>query len=235
MALVLYDLLGMQNVRYGQFAWRTRMALAHKQLEFETAPVAVRDKSAIAFSGQDRVPILIADSDVVCDSWQIAEHLEERFPAKPSLFGGAEGRGLSRFVNFYMDRVLIPALVPLLMIDVIGCVDADDGQHLRGQIEPVFKASLEDLAAQRERDILSYRKLLDPLRATLRAQPFLCGPQAGYADYILLSQLQWARLVSAFPVLAETDTLNDWRERMLDLHGGLARREPSRVDRDGAA
>ena len=233
MTLVLYDLRGRQNVRYGQFAWRTRMALAHKQLAFETAPVAIHDKAAIAFSGQDKVPILVDDGEVVCDSWRIAEHLEDRRTG-PSLFGSAEGRGVSRFVNAYVDRVLIPALVPLLMVDVLGCVDAEDGQHLRGQIEPVFKAPLEELAAHRDRDILAYRKLLDPLRATLRAQPFLCGHQPGYADYILLSQFQWARLVSGFPVLAEADSLNDWRERMLDLHGGLARREPGRLDREAA-
>uniref|UniRef100_UPI002091905F hypothetical protein n=1 Tax=Acinetobacter baumannii TaxID=470 RepID=UPI002091905F len=75
---------------------------------------------------------------VVADSWAIAEHLERRYGDRPSLFGGPVGHGLCRFVNSFVDRVLIPKLVPLLMIDVIGIVDGDDGRHLRTQMERVF-------------------------------------------------------------------------------------------------
>jgi len=36
---------------------------------------------------------------------------------------------------------------------------------------------------------------------------------------------QWARLVSRFELLQIDDALWSWRERMLDLYGGLARSE----------
>lgn len=233
MSLILYELFGEQGVRYSQFAWRTRMALAHKGLDFEARGVAVRDKAAIAFSGQDKVPVLICGEEIVCDSWRIAEFLEEYASEGASLFGGAAGRALTRFVNAYVDRTLIPVLAPMLMVDVVGCVDVEDGRHLRTQIEAAFGASLEALAEARPRDIVAFRRLLDPLRTSLRAQPFLCGPKAGYADYILFSLFQWARVASAFPVLADGDLLVEWRDRMLDLHDALARREPARVERDG--
>lgn len=230
MALVLYELGGLGGRRYSQFSWRTRLALAHKGLDAETRAVAVSDKPAIAFSGQDKVPILVDGDAIIHDSWAIAEHLERRHADRPSLFGGPVGQGLCRFVNSFVDRVLIPRLAPLLMIDVLGIVDGDDGRHLRGQIERAFGRPLEDLAGQREADIPGFRKLLDPLRATLRDQPFLCGAQPAYADYILFSLFQWARIVSAFPVLEPTDRLNGWREAMLDLFGGLARGEAPRID-----
>lgn len=229
MALVLYELAGLDGRRYSQFSWRTRLALAHKGLDAEIRAVAVGDKPAIAFSGQDKVPILVDGDEVVADSWAIAEYLERRYGDRPSLFGGPVGRGLCRFVNSFADRVLIPKLVPLLMIDVIGIVDGGDGRHLRGQIERAFGRPLEDLAGQRETDIQGFRKLLDPVRATLRDQPFLCGAQPAYADHILFSLFQWARIVSAFPVLEPTDRLNGWREAMLDLFGGLARGEAPRA------
>ena len=79
-----------------QFSWRTRLALAHKELAFESRPVRVSDKAAIAFSGQDKVPILVDGDTVVSDSWRIADYLETSFPERPSLFGceaGADSRG----------------------------------------------------------------------------------------------------------------------------------------------
>ncbi|MFX5602763.1 hypothetical protein ABTD90_19650, partial [Acinetobacter baumannii] len=87
------------------------------------------------------------------------------------------GHGLCRFVNAYVDRTLIPKLVPLLMVDVVACVGSDDAGHLRAQMEEVFRRPLEQLAAERDKDILAFRKLLDPARATLRSQPFLSGEQ----------------------------------------------------------
>lgn len=227
MTLTLFELRGPGNQRYSQFSWRTRMALAHKGLDAEVRAVAISDKQAIAFSGQDKVPILVDGDEVVCDSWLIAEHLERRYADAPSLFGGAVGHGLARFLNAYVDRSLIPRLVPLLMVDVVAGLDDQDGRHLREGMEQIFRKSLEELAANRDQDVLGFRKLLDPARTALKAQPFLSGQSAAYPDYILFSLFQWARIVSTFQLLEDSDPLCSWRERMLDLHDGLARSEPS--------
>ncbi|QCI69135.1 glutathione S-transferase family protein [Phreatobacter stygius] len=228
--MILYELGGLNGRRYSQFSWRTHMAMAHKGLSAESRAVPVSDKQAIAFSGQDKVPILVDGDQVIADSWAIAEHLERRYADRPSLFGGAIGQALCRFVNAYVDRTLIPKLVPLLMIDVVACVGDEDAHHLRQQMEQVFRRPLEQLAAERDKDILAFRKLLDPARATLRSQPFLCGEQPAYADHILFSLFQWARIVSRFEVLEPSDRLAAWREAMLDRHDGLARKEPARSD-----
>jgi glutathione S-transferase len=229
MGLILYELGGRNDRRYSQFSWRARLAIAHKGLRAETRAIAVSDKQAIAFSGQDRVPILVDGEEVIHDSWRIAEHLERHHAVAPSLFGDAIGHALSRFVNAFVDRSLIPQLVPLLMVDVVDCVESNDARHLREQIERAFRRPLEELAASRDREIVGFRKLLEPVRVTLRAQPFLAGERAAYADYILFSLFQWARIVSAFEVLEPSDPLAAWRERMLDLHDGLARGEPART------
>jgi glutathione S-transferase len=222
MALVLYELGGSRDQRYSQFSWRSRLALGHKGIEAETRPVRISDKAAIAFSGQDKVPILVDGDNVVCDSWRIAEYLEAAYPDRPSLFGGEVGRGLARFVNAWVDRQIIPRIVPLLMIDVIKGVDAADAQHLRQNMGKAFRATLEKLAENRDSDMVGFRRLLDPARATLRAQPYLCGDKPAYADYILFSVFQWARIVSAFDPLEADDAVATWRERMLDLAGARA-------------
>jgi glutathione S-transferase len=233
MSIILYELRGKDDRRYSQFSWRTRLALAHKGLQPEIRPVRVSDKAAIAFSGQDKVPVLVDGKKVVVDSWRIAEHLEEAYPAQHSLLGGETGIGLTRFINAWVDRQIVPAIVPLLMIDVVRCVDADDALHLRSQIEKAFGNTLENLAGRRDVEISSFRRLLIPARATLRSQPFLSGAEPAYADYILFSVFQWARIVSDFEPLEQEDVVAAWRERMLDLFGGLAR--AARTSRAGPA
>ena len=225
--ITLFELGAANGRRYSQFSWRTRMALAHKGLAFDTVAVRVSDKAAIGFSGQDKVPILKDGEHVVSDSWKIAEYLEQTYPDRPALFGGEIGHGLSRFINTLTDRQLIGKLVPALMLDVLGIVDAEDAAHLR-KLERFFKKSMEEMAAQREASVADFRRALDPVRVTFRAQPFLCGAKPAYADYILFSVFQWARIVSTTELLEPDDALVAWRERMLDLFGGLARKEPAR-------
>ena len=229
MAIVLYELGGKDGQHYSQFSWRTRMALAHKGLDFESVPVAISDKGAIAFSGQTRVPIIKDGDTVIADSWKIAEHLEITYADRPSLFGGERGQALARFANIWADRQLVSRLAPMIMIDLLGIVDDKDAAHLRTTIEAAFKKSLEDLSARRGDDIVGFRRLLDPVRVSLRTQPFISGESPAYADYIVFSLLQWARIVSTFEVIETTDLIAAWRERMLDLYGGLARKENSRA------
>lgn len=227
MSLTLFELRARDGQRYSQFSWRTTMALAHKGLQAEHKGIRVSDKAAIAFSSQDKVPILVDGKDVIPDSWRIAEHLESRYPDAPSLFGGETGHGLARFINAWVDRTLIGRLVPLLAADLMPMLDETDGLYLRTQFERFFGKPLEEFAAAREKDIAGFRKLLDPARTVMRAQPFLSGARPAYADYTLFSLFQWARIVSPFELLEPKDALAAWRERLLDLFGGLARTQTS--------
>ncbi|MEZ5853767.1 MAG: glutathione binding-like protein [Hyphomicrobiaceae bacterium] len=68
------------------------------------------------------------------------------------------------------------------------------------------------------------RNVLAPLRRTLESQPFFGGETATYADYIVFGSLQWPRIASRFDMLEPDDVVAKWRERMLDLHDGLARK-----------
>jgi len=56
----MFDLAGeILTVGFSPFCWRTKMALAHKNSEFETIPWRYYDKPKIAFAGADRVPVIV--------------------------------------------------------------------------------------------------------------------------------------------------------------------------------
>jgi glutathione S-transferase len=223
--IALYELKGKNDRRYSLFSWRARMALRHKGLEFETLPVRLSDKAAIDFSGGKTVPVIRDKDTVVRDSWKIAEYLENRYPDHP-LFGGEIGRGVTQAFNTWADRVLVPAMLQVIAADIHERVDALDEGYFRQTMEKALRMTLEESRAKRDAALLQLGRALEPLQATFKRQAFLAGAAPAYADYILLSVFQWARVMSPQEVLAPEDPLCQWRERMLDLHDGFARNVP---------
>jgi glutathione S-transferase len=224
--IALYELKGKNDRRYSLFSWRARMALRHKGLEFETLPVRLSDKAVIDFSGGKTVPVIKDKDTVVRDSWKIAEYLENRYKDSAPLFGGEIGRGVTQAFNTWTDRVLVPAMLQVIAADIHERVDALDEGYFRETMEKVLRMTLEESRAKRDAALLQLGRALEPLQATFKRQAFVAGAAPAYADYILLSVFQWARVMSPQEVLAPEDPLCQWRERMLDLHDGFARNVP---------
>jgi glutathione S-transferase len=222
--IILWELKGRDDRRYSLFSWRTRMALRHKGLAFESQPVCLSDKASIEFSDGKTVPVIRDGDTVVRDSWKIAEHLENRYRDAPTLFGGDIGHGLAQTFNVWVDRVVVPAMLPAIVADIHQRVDPADEAYFRQTMEKVLGASLEDLRAGREQAVRRLGKALEPIQAVLKRQPYVCGQQAAYPDYALFSVFQWARIMSPEEVLAKEEPLHAWRERLLDAFDGFARK-----------
>jgi glutathione S-transferase len=222
--MTLWELGGKDGRRYSLFSWRTRMALRHKQLEFASVPVCMSDKAAIAFSGGKTVPIVKDGETVVRDSWKIAEHLEARFPDAPPLFGGAIGQGVTHAFNVWVDRALVLPMLALIVADVHERVEPADEKYFRESMEKILKMTLEEARGKRAESMSRLNRALEPMQALLKRQPWICGAQPAYGDYILFSIFQWARVMSPHRVVE--NPLLEWFERVLDLHGGFARNVP---------
>ena len=219
----LWELRGKEDRRYSLFSWRTRMALRHKELEFESTPVAMSDKATIAFSGGKTVPVIKDGDTVVRDSWRIAEYLEERYPGRPSLFGGSIGRGVTHTFNTWVDRAIVPAMMPVIVADVHERVDPVDEEYFRRQFEGFLKCTLEEARERAPQAHERLKRVLEPLEAALKRQPYVCGAAPAYADYILFSVVQWARIMSPRVIFDTSGALYGWRSRILDLYDAFAR------------
>ena len=226
MAVVMYDLVGADDRRFSPFCWRIRMALAHKGLPTETRPTRFTEIREIP-GGKGRVPVIRDDGRTVTDSWDIAEYLEAAYPEAPTLFGGSAGHKLSRFVKDWVEAVLQPAIVTLVVADVHQRVTPEDRDYFRRSREERFGKPLADVQAGRERRVADLRQALTPLRLTLREQDFLGGDGPLFADYMVFGALQWSRVASPFKLLQDDDPIAAWFERCLDLHGGIGRAMPA--------
>jgi len=227
MKRILYDLAGADpNLRFSPYCWRTKLALAHKGLDYETVPWRMTEKDVIAFAGQGRVPVLVDGERTVSDSWAIATYLEQAYPDRPSLFGGPAATVVTRFVNTWADTTLHGGIIRLIVSDIARIVHDSDREYFRQSREQRFGMPLEQVTAGRDERVRAVRESLLPLRHIVSTQPYLAGDEPAYADYIVFGTFQWARCVSAFELLDREDAVAAWRERMLDRFGGLARRAP---------
>jgi len=172
------------------------------------------------------VPVLVDGERVVSDSWAIATYLEETYADRPSLFGGKAAMSTTYFVNTWADTILVPAIVRLVLVDIFKHLHANDRAYFRESREKRFGTTLEQVPADRDTRVVALRQSLEPMRVVLRAQPYLGGAAAAYADYIVFGCFQWARCISDFRLLATDDPLVAWRERLLDAFDGLARKAP---------
>ncbi len=222
----LFDLAGAERERrFSPYCWRIRMALAHKGQEVETIAWRFHEKDVLAPSGQGKVPVLVNGDKWMHDSWEIAQYLEDTFPDRSTLFGGPEGKALSKLYSNLGD-VIAAQISRFVLLDVFEHLHEKDRPYFRTSREQRFGMTLEQVVAEREVKLQGFRDGLIALRMTLNNQPFFGGDQPLYADYALFGPFQWARCISPFELLAPDDPVAQWRTRLLKAFNGLAGAAP---------
>ena len=228
MTLTMYERIGHEGRHPSPYSWRIRYALAHKGVEPEFRHVRFADVETIrALSGQHFVPIITDGDRVIHDSWNIACYLEDQFPEAPSLFPGG-GRAVVRLVNHWADNTLGTAIRRLIAADFIICLDPGDRAYYRSSREAAFGCTLEEYCADRARWLAEFAAITAPLERTLaEQQPYIAGAAPGYADYIVFSMFQYARLGCPDELLTGETALRRWRDGLVEQFGGLGDRYPA--------
>jgi glutathione S-transferase len=216
----LYDLAAANpNFRFSPYCWRTKLALAHKNLPFETIPWRFTEKNRIAFSGQKQVPVLVDGGTVVTDSSAIADYQEAHYPNEASLFGDAAARALTYFIRKWTEDTLHPTIVKIVLPDIFKILHPKDQLYFRETREASQGLTIEALAAQRPAHLPAFHAALVPLRHTLERQPFVAGAAPAYADHIVFGALKWATMTSATALLSPDDLITHWMQSVLDTYG----------------
>ncbi|RFC66210.1 glutathione S-transferase family protein [Fulvimarina endophytica] len=228
MSITLYELVGSDETRpFSPHCWKVRMALELKGLSYECEPVRFTEIPTVADGSARTLPVLRDGSRLIVDSFKIAEHLEEAYPERPTLFGDGAGRAYARFIEKWVLMELHPLITRIAVREIHDLLDLPDQNYFRRTREMRLGATLEDVTRSRDEARPKFASALQPVRAVLDEQPFLGGAEPRFVDFILFGALQWVRLVSTFPVLAKDDVVDIWFERCLDLYGSLGRSYPA--------
>jgi glutathione S-transferase len=151
---------------------RVALALAHKGLEAESIEIDWNDRSpVIEVSGQELVPVIVDDGEVVYDSATILRHLEEKYPDAP-LFPSDPARRaeMDVFIDWFNE---------VWKRDPNGIDD-----ELAGDADPAA------IAAMSERMAAS----LDRFEAMLAGRDYLMGDGVSAADFVAFPFLKYATI-----------------------------------------
>ncbi len=202
------------------------MALAHKGLGAESIPWCFTEKAAIAPHKSEKVPVLLDGETAVADSWAIANYLEDSYPDRPSLFGGAGGRAMARMLNWWGDVTVVGGMFPLIVADIPGHLKPVDAAYFRQYPRGAFRQA----AGRGHRRTATRRsKVFAKPRSDAADAEDASLPRRRCAE---LCRLHRVRRVSVGPrrqsvqAAAENDPVHAWREKLLDAFDGMARKSP---------
>jgi len=172
------------------------------------------------------VPVLLDGETTVSDSWNIALYLDETYPRRPALFGSADARAEGFFIKRWCELTLHPALVRLIVADIVQILDPRDRDYFRQSRETALGMPLEDYGQAREESLKALDNGLAPLRSSLETTGFLGGEAPNFADYTVFGALQWARCSSRQTLLQPEDPVTLWFDKLLALYDGLGAKAP---------
>jgi glutathione S-transferase len=126
------------------------------------------------------VPIIIdSNKNVVVDSWNIAQHLEELYPNSPSLF--PQNKNAHTSFHKYADNHIIMPLFRLIILKIHKfCGPPELQDWYRKDREKTLGVTLECFAGKTDDNIVELRQSLIPVDKILQNHPFLTGNQCKY-------------------------------------------------------
>ena len=224
-----FDLEGLDGKRFSPFGWRVRMALAHKGLESTSIVegVGFSEKHKLEFSNQELVPVIKDDDMIISDSWDIAVYMEKSYDSSSSLFGTTGDFSQVKFISSWVDSQLHPLIARCVVRDILDVISPSEHEYFRKSREKRFGKRLEDVVADRENTRTMLKQTLYPIRKVLEIAPFLGGENPNFSDYAIFGAFMWAKVTSSFQLLESSDPIYNWRERMLSLYDGLAKKAPA--------
>ena len=160
------------------YAWRARLALAHKgaTFELETMSYDAGDLESAAFGALNprrRVPVLTEDGFTLYESAAIVEYVEERWPGEPRLFSAdLRQRALQRRMVREADQYFADQLERLVAEVLFTPPAKRSRQHIA------------EVAADLKRELGFWEAMIagDFLAGALSAVDFTLFPQLALVD-----------------------------------------------------
>jgi len=224
MTIQLFDLTdATQSIFFSPYCWRTRMALRHKGLTFESLPWHFTDADKLPAAVGVRVPVIIDGNTTMGESGDIAIYLDKTYPDKPALFADTAARARAKFVESWCVASIFPTMRPIAVPAVFELLAEQDKTYFRQSREKALGAKLEEISKDPTSEAAALNRALAPANAALSEAPFLAGDGPDYGDYVLFGTLMWPYTVCRDNPIDMASPTGQWFDRMLDLNDGYAR------------
>ncbi|KAI9347026.1 hypothetical protein BDR26DRAFT_931795 [Obelidium mucronatum] len=237
---LVFDATGADRHYYGgPNGWKIHLALLQKQIPFEIVEVTHHDvhTSLSAKLGRKATSpaIELDDGTIICDSYRIAEFLEETYPNQPSLFSGSKTNEqaevkIGKTYSFMMDKGLGDSDSEWAVWLELS-LDGMQSRVVEGPNRDYFlsdqkwgKDGFKQMSKKRENEDLVRRakNSVMPLVASLKERPgeFLQGQEPGFVDFVVFGRYAMCR--NNCPELSKqvwedhAVELEQWVQRLVD-------------------
>ena len=218
-----FDLALSHGATISPFVWATKYAIAHKGLEMEVVPGGFTGIMERTGGKSERLPAIVDDGEWVLDSWLIAEHLDAKYPDRPTLIGDPSVKVLTQFIETWLWQTAISPWMTCYIKNYRDWSVPEDHAYVTESRERMFGRKIEDIVVGREDRLPQVPPKLELLRGILKEHKWLGGDSPNYADYRALAVFLFCASVADTPPLTADDPLRDWIDRGFDLYGGLGR------------
>lgn len=218
-----FDLALSHGATISPFVWATKYAIAHKGLEMEVVPGGFTGIMERTGGKSERLPAIVDDGEWVLDSWLIAEHLDAKYPDRPTLIGDPSVKALTQFLETWLWQTAISPWMTCYLKNYRDWAVPEDHAYVTESRERMFGRKIEDIVVGREDRLPQVPPKLELLRGILKEHKWLGGDSPNYADYRALAVFLFCASVADTPPLTADDPLRDWIDRGFDLYGGLGR------------
>ncbi len=225
MTIQFYELAGENtDIKFSPFVWRTRMALLHKGLDFESHAWQFKDRTS---TEHKTVPAIYDNGKMISDSFEIAKYLDAQYPDKPTLMNGAEGEAHAQLVSAICNNLIFFTAVTMAIYPVSQILDNESAPYFLETREGKFGKKLSEINAD-DRDAAkeNLKKGLAAFEDTLGISDYLGGEKPTYADYTLFGVLKWIDVVAYRPV-DDSSNVGKWFDRISNLYNGNAANAPT--------
>lgn len=225
MTIEFYELAAENtDIKFSPFVWRTRMALLHKGVEFESIAWQFKDRDT---KEHKTVPAIYDNGKMVSDSWEIAKYLDAQYPDKPMLMKDAEAEAHAQLVSNICNATLFGTAVSMAIYPVSQIIDDESAAYFIETREAKFGKKLVDVNNEdKDAAKATLAKGLGIFEATLGTSDYLGGDSPTYADYTLFGVLKWIDVVAYRPV-DESTNVGKWFDRISAMYDGDAAKAPT--------
>lgn len=225
MTIEFYELAAENtDIKFSPFVWRTRMALLHKGVEFESIAWQFKDRDT---KEHKTVPAIYDNGKMVSDSWEIAKYLDAQYPDKPMLMKDAEAEAHAQLVSNICNAMLFGTAVSMAIYPVSQIIDDESAAYFIETREAKFGKKLVDVNNEdKDAAKAALAKGLGVFEATLGTSDYLGGDSPTYADYTLFGVLKWIDVVAYRPV-DESTNVGKWFDRISAMYDGDAAKAPT--------
>ncbi len=215
--IILYDLCGINNIRFSPPCWNVKLCLINKKINYETVPITFSEKCKINFSGQKLVPIIRYKNEVIYDSWNIIMWLEKKF-TEIKLINNEQSRIFSRFLYYWTSKHILPIIFKIIGPDIPKILSNSDAKYFVKTREKMLGTTLESLKKNKEHEKKKLNHALLLVEKMLSENNFLNGKSPGLPDYIFFGNFMWAEKCSDETIIDKKSFVFKWFEKIKCLN-----------------